>query len=368
MGIVNLSPEQVSAASVELLGFDGEIADFGTPEAIAAALRRAASFTCPASPRHLIQLVVESLRGLVPVNSSGEDLAVRLETILDSLIAHGDLVEAPIRDEDRGPSYRTLFLAQPSYVRVSRTSCLLLGIRAEGLDLLDEALTERLNHEVHVRRLYIDPDEDPALILGSLGLRELTTEQWLNPPATCAPEALLSEYDVRLSSAGPSGSVKGCRILDPSQPVTYYRGRWREPGKRDTGRYIARRPVDFGPDVWCYAELQEGTVQSVIDLPLRHDLDRACDEAWRLQAAIDRLSGNAQRVGIEHPMGTEPLLHLFSPVPCWAQRRLDAIGRALPKRRGSLFSYSVSEDQLAEEVAFLAKNMWIVRFDQSAER
>ena len=368
MGIVGLSHEQVSASAVELLGFDGEIADFGTPEAIAAALRRAASFNCPASPRHLIQLVVESLHGLVPVNSSGEDLAVHLETILDSLVAHGDLVEVPIRDEDQGTSYRTLFLTQPSYVRVSRTSCLLLGIRAEGLDLLDEALTERVNHEVHVRRLYIDPDEDPALILGSLGLREVTSEQWLNPPATCTPEVLLSEYDARLSSAGPSGSVKGCRILDPSEPVTYYSGRWREPSKRDSGRYIARRPVEFGPDAWCYAELQDGTVQSVVDLPLRHDLDRACDEAWRLQAAIDHLSGNPQRVGIEHPTGIEPLLHLFSPVPCWAQRRLDAIGRALQKRRGSLFSYSVTEDELVEGLAFLADNLWIVRFDQGAER
>jgi hypothetical protein len=369
MAIVRLTSEEVTASSVNVLGLDGGVADFETPEAIAAALRRAASFTCPASPRHLIQVVEESWRGLAAADSSDSTSGSQVEAILDSLVAHGDLIEAPILDEDRRTSYRTLFLAPPAYVRVSETSCLLLGIRAEGLDLLDNVLADRMHHEIHVRRLFIGREEDPALMLSSFGLREITSEQWLKHPPICAPEMLVSEYNARLGSAGPSGGIEGCRILDPAKRVTYYRGRWREPGKKDTGRYVARRPVEFGPDVWCYAEFQAGTVQRVVDLAWRHSLDRACDEAWRLQAALDRLSGNAQRVRVEHPRGiNDPLLHLYSPIPSWAQRRLNALGRALPKRRGSLMSYSVSEDQLANEVAFLAETMWIARFEQGEER
>ncbi len=359
MGLIRVTPEQVAAASVETLGLNSEIADFGTPEVIAAALRRAASFTCPASPRLLTQVVEESLRGLVPIDTAGEGSESSVRAMLEDLVAYGDLLEAPVADEERGISHRTLFLGQPAYVRVSAASCLLLGVPAEGLALLEEALMERIDHETHVRRIYLDPGDDPAIMLGSAGLRELTVDQWLEHPRTCAAGVLLSEYDALLTSAGPSGAIEGCRILDPSKSVIYYSGRWRAPTRKDTGRYVARRPLEFGPDAWCYAELAEGEVRRVVDLPARHRLERACNEAWRLQAAIDCLAGRPQKVRVQQrPSANPPVLHLSSPIPSWAQRRLDVLGRALPRQRGSLISYSIGEEQLEEELTFLAQTMW----------
>ena len=102
----------------------------------------------------------------------------------------------------------------------------------------------------------------------------------------------------------------------------------------------------------------------VVDLPMRHRLDRACDEAWRLQAAIDCLADNPQRVRVQQRTGNLAVLHLLSPIPSWAQRRLDAVGRALPRQRGSLISYSISDEQLEEELSFLAQTMWIDPDDQ----
>ncbi len=359
MELKRVTPEQVAAASVETLGLDSEIADFGTPEVIAAALRRAASFTCPASPRHLTRVVEESLRGLVPIDPAVESSESSVRGMLEKLVAYGDLIEAPVSDEERGISLRTLFLGQPAYVRVSAASCLLLGVPAEGLTLLEEALMERMDHEIHVRRIYLEPGEDPANILASAGLRELTVDQWLKHPRRCSADVLLSEYDARLTSAGPSGTIEGCRILDPSKSVLYYSGRWRAPTRKDAGRYVVRRPLEFGPGAWCYAELHEGEVRKLVDLPLSQRLDRACDEAWRLQAAIDHLAGRPQKVRVQQRQGAySPLLHLSSPIPSWAQRRLDALGRALPRQRGSLISYSISEEQLQEELTFLAETMW----------
>lgn len=367
MGLRRVTLEQVAAVSAETLGFDGEIADFGTPEVLAAALRRAASFTCPASPRQLTRIVEESLRGLVPADSADEVAGSSVRAMLENLVAHGDLIETPVADEDRGIFHRTLFLAQPTYVRVAPASCLLLGVPAEGFALLEETLMERIDHEIHVRRIHIDPGEDPATLLGSAGLRMLTMDQWLDHPPQCEASVLLSEYDAQLTSAGQSGSIEGCRILDPYKPVSYYRGRWRAPARKDIGRYVARRPQEFGPDAWCYVELGEGEVRGLVDLPLRHQLDRACDEAWRLQAAIDCLAGRPQKVRVQQRRGADPpLLHVLSPIPSWAQRRLDALGRALPRHRGSLMSYIFTEEQLQIELSFLRQIMWIESENQGS--
>lgn len=360
MGIARLSPQEVAAAAVETLGLDSSIADLTTPEVLAAAVRRAASFSCPVSPRLLTVAVEESLRGLDLEDPPSADSGTRVRAMVESLVAYGDLVEAPVNDEARTAIHRTLFLAQPAYVRVSPTTCLVIGVAADGLSLMDDALADRIDRDAHVRRLVLQPHEDPSLVLGSVGLREVSEEHWLRRPPTCQPDALVADYDLRLRIAGPSGSIDGCRILDTSLPVTYYRGRWRSPTKRDTGSYVARRPLEYGADAWCYAELRDGEVVTVVDLPLRQGLDRACDEAWRLQAALDHAAGNPQAVWVARTASPgRAILHVLSPIPSWAQRRLDAVGQPLPKQRGSLIAYSVERGQLEEEISFLEQTMWI---------
>lgn len=356
MAITRLAPDQVAAASVEVLGLDKEIADLSTPEVLAAAIRRAASYNCPSSPRFLVRIVEESLRAVV---DWGDAEIEPVRAMLDALVAYGDLAEVPVEDPERGTFHRTLFLGQPAYVRVSETMCLLVGVPADGLALVDDTLAARVDHDAHVRRIQLAPGEDPGEILGGAGLRELAEEHWLGRPATCTAEELLAEYDARLTSAGPSGTIEGCRILDPSEAVTYYRGRWRSPRKTDTGRFVARRPVEFGPDGWSYAELRDGEVERLIDLPVHHHLHRSCDEAWRLQAAIDSLGGSPQKVRVERsPSAAAILLRLLSPIPSWAQRRLDAVGRPLGRQPGSLISYRLEEQQLEAELSFLAETMW----------
>lgn len=364
MGLARLTPQQVTERAVHALGLDSTIADLSTPEVLAAAVRRAASFSCPTTPRAMSRVVEESLQGLVDEDGTADSVSPVRE-MLDRLVGYGDLVEAPVDDDERGTSHRTLFLAQPAWVHVSPTTCLLMGVRADGIALLDDDLMSRVEHDGHVRRLELLEHEVAGALLGSVGLREVTEEQWLDRPPTCAPEALVRVYDARLASAGPSGSIEGCRILDTALPVSYYRGRWRAPTKRDTGHYVARRPVQFGADAWCYASLHRGEVIQLLDLPVQGRLDRACDEAWRLQAALDCVAGAPQEVRVAHsPMSGRVVLHLRSPVPSWSQRRLDAVGRPLPKQRGSLISYGLDEGQIEVELSFLARTMWIELDDE----
>lgn len=356
--VVPLSASKVVKSSVEALGLDGEIADFETPEVVAAATRRAASFMCPTSPRRLAAAVEEVMVGLVSQGHFDEDEA-SVRTLVEDLVAYGDLVEAPLEDES-GVSRRVLFLGPPSFVTVSRKTVLLLGVRGEGLPLLDEALSERIEHQVHVRLIHLEGKEDPQTLFEGSDLSEVSRDQWLEAPRSCAAVDLYKEYSERLEAAGPSGTIEGCRILDPERSPRYYRGRWRSPGPKDTGRFVARRPVQFGADLWCFVELRQGYVQRLIDLPVHRVLNRGCDEAWRLQAAVDDLAGNPQRVriGPAYRPG-DVVLHVQSPIPSWAQRYLEVRGRPLPRQRGSLLSFNLARPSLQDALTFLHKSMWI---------
>lgn len=358
MVAVQLSPSRVVALSVESLGLDGEIADFETPEVVAAAIRRAAAFMCPTTPRRLVLAVKEAMRGLVSSEQSdGDDDLVR--SLVEDLVSYGDLVELPLED-DSGIARRMLFLGPPSYVPLSRRIVLLFGVRSEGLSLLEDVLNERIEYQVHVRLIHLTQGEDAQTLFESSDLSEITQDQWLEAPPFCAAVDLYKEYSERLEAAGPSGTIEGCRILDPKKSPEYYRGRWRSPRLKDNGRFVARRPVQFGADSWCFVELMRGNVQRLIDLPVRHVLNRGCDEAWRLQAAVDHLSGNPQTVRIGPAYRpADVVLHLQSPIPSWAQRYLEVLGRPLPRQRGSLISFNLAKSVLQDALRFLHDSMWI---------
>lgn len=359
MGIARLQRDDVVAATVEALGLDAEAADLETPEVLAAIVRRAASFLCPVTPGALVRCIEECLEGLV-ANDQPATRGSLVRAMLEELVAYGDLVEAPIEDDRSGISRRLLFLAQPSYVPLPSRTCLIVGIRADGLSIGDGSLDDRVDFYNHTRRVTLGSDEEPADVLGGIGLRELSEQQWLQRPQAVEAAALVKQYSVQLAAAGPSGSVEGVRILDPASPVTYYRGRWRAPTQRDSGSFVGQRPIQFGADQWCYCDLADGEVTRLVDLPTLDRLARGCDEAWRLQAAIDSVAGTPQFLRVRPGrIAGGVILQFQSPVPSWGQRRLDALGQPLGRQPGSLFAYRLSDDLIDQELAFLEETMWL---------
>lgn len=361
MGIEKLRQDQVTAATVTNLGFPADSVDLDTPEALAALIRRAASFFCPVTPRALVRIVEESLAGLVSEmqTSDGESVVMAM---LDDLIGYGDLVEAAIEETNSLTSHKMIFLAQPMYIMVSERHLLLGGVRADGLPLVDDSLNERICYYNHSRRLTLKASETPEKLLGTFGIRKLTEDQWLNLPETTTPTELVQMYTKRLSAVHLSGSIEEIRILDQSHSVRFYQGRWRSPTANDRGTFVGRRPLMYGADQWCYCEIARGNVVKFIDLPALHRLDRGCDEAWRLQAAIDTISGTPQFVRVAPSKiddGAE--FHFSSPIPSWAQRRLDAFGQPLGRQSGSLFSYKIPKSLIDQELKFLHEKMWLER-------
>lgn len=353
MAVTRLEPDAVCEQALSSLGLDDAGVDLFSPEALAALVRRAASYLCPTPSRSLIRSLVEVLRGLP---GSDDDLPDKLQTSVDLLVGVGDLLELPSEDpEERA---RRLYLGPPSFVRRASGVCLLLGVRADGEPLVTEELAQLVDFDGHLRMVSPLPDLDD--LLASSGLRERDVDQWLHHPRNALAPEVIAEFEARLQAVGPSGDIEGAQILDPHSSVRFYRGRWRPLRSTDRGMFVARRPQAYGSDLWCVALVEDGQITRLVDLPVNGSLIRGADEAWRLQAAIDAALGHPQLVRVRSGTdSTNSILDLFSPLPAWAQRRLELLARPLLRGKGALFSYALPTGEVDEEVAFLVDSLWM---------
>ena len=354
-----IDADAVRADAVESLGLGTIGVNLTSREAISASLRRAASFLCPATSGRIVRAVLEVMAGLVP---NDDDLRRELDATLDLLIASGDLLYLPTGD---GGSMRRLFLGPPSFVQRSANAFILVGVRPDGAPFVDDELAPLITYEGHTRTLRMRDALDGAEILGAADIARLTKDQWVRAPRSTLASEVLAYYTTRLLAAGTSSGIAELQLLDPATPVRYYRGRWRTPMPADNGTYVARRPQAYGADLWCVAVLAGGQVVRFVDLPVDDRLSLARDEAWRLQAALDATLGHPQQLRIrEGQQADVRVLDLFSPVPSWAQRYLDAVGVPLGRSGGSLFSYGLAVSDVDEITAFLSAGLWLATADE----
>ncbi len=358
MSIRRLTAGEVRGNKVGELGLDRNAFDLMSVEAVAAALRRSASHLCPCAATTLVRAVADPLRGLV---EETEDVRGLVRETLEAMIAHGDFIEH--RDiEDPAPSAPVLiYVAPPSFVARESGVAILLGAFNPAL----ESLVARIEYTGHLRRLYPDPGEDLGSELQQLGFIEIFHQQWLRAPHGETPAQHLAHLDRLLDAAPPSGDIPGLSLLDWERPVLYYRGRWTSVGSH-SGRFVARRSQPYGGDLWCYVEMSRGVPERLVDLPLMDSRWRGCDEAWRLQMAIDANRGNSQVFRIDSGPGEPYVMKFFSPIPMWARRRLDSVGRPVSSP-GCLFAYRLAEGELAEEVRFANDVLWLAELKDGPE-
>lgn len=356
MGVVmrRLTIEEVHAQKIRELGLDPEALDLTTPEGLAGALRRAASYLCPCSATTLVRAVVRPLRGLVPDLEKAKELA---EETLEAMVSHGDILEQP-EVEDRTSTARVLLYAAPASFVVRQSGLvILLGVTADQLSPLPSELERRIEYLGHVRRLSPSQKSEHLRVeLHQLGLFELSSDTWLKGPKIRSASQILAEINHSLDTVPPSRDIPGLLLLDPEKSVRYYRGRWTVP-KAQTGRFVARRQQAYGADLWCYVHLTNGHPVRMIDLPLQGSRWRGCDEAWHLQMAIDAQRGAPQHFRTT-PSGDAVVLELFSPVPAWARRRWDAIGEPVPSA-GCLFAYRIPKTEIDEERRYMREALWL---------
>ena len=355
MDMRQITAMDVHARKVAELGLDATAVDLTSIEAVAGALRRAASFLCPCAAATLIRSVVRPLRGLV---NDIDVVRSLVEETLEGLIAHGDILEQREIGNDNTPDRGTLLYAAPaSFVLRQSGAAILLGVAADNLSALPDEFQKRIEYINHVRWLTSSGGENLRTELVQLGLIELSYNEWLKFPQMETAVRHLAQIDALLDAAQPSRDIPGLLLLDSERPVHYYRGRWVEP-RLQSGRFVARRSQAYGADLWCYVQLRDGHPETLIDFPIRSSRWRGCDEAWRLQMAIDASRGQPQRFRVRPGTAGTVLLELFSPVPMWARRRWDAVGEPVPTS-GCLFAYRFAKIEGEEELRFAHEALWL---------
>ena len=321
---------------------------------LAALLRRSAGIHCPCSRAMLRGSLLESLQHLSPAETSLSD---RIDEIIEGLIVGGDLLELnDVAIDDPEVRGTWVFAAPPSFVVRPSGDVFLLGIVHDQDVFLPQSLALRVKYEGLTRIIASKPNEELTTDLLEQGLQQLSENSWLKSPKAERPEDMLRQFKHQLSAQPPSGTVDDLQVLDPTQPVNFYRRRWTTTQNR-TGTFVARRPQEFGAPIWCFAELEEGTVVRLLDLPPKRTRWRGCDIAWHLQMAIDHCRHTPQ-IYRRLNDGDGVRLDFFSPLPEWSQRRLMIIGRPLPRDR-SLMSYRIPSTEVEREEQFLQEQLWL---------
>lgn len=336
-----------------MLGLPSDVPDVDSAF-LAALLRHTAGICCPCSAASLRTATLASMQYL----SDDDDLSSKVEDAIEGLLVGGDLLElSQVTTDDPSVKGTWLFAAPPSFIMRPSGSIFLTGIVADRDTYLPSELMSRIHYDGYTRAIMPATDEDLPEELAALGLQKLSEQDWLKLPKLQNAKDLRDAMASKLRVQQRSGDIPGLQIMDPSRPVTYYRGRWTKP-RQQSGIFIGRRPQEYAAPIWCAVELENGQPRKLLDFPIPRTPWRGCDEAWRLQMAIDYTNGTPQvyRVRLAEEYA---YVDFFSPLPLWAERRLMLVGRHEAPAK-CLLSFRVHSGELADEEKFLKRHLWLV--------
>ncbi len=358
--IERVTASEVLAGCRRTLGLpdqgDGSIDD----ALLAALLRRSAGIHCPCSRATLRTSVLECTQGLATNDASRSQ---RIDEAIEALTVRGDLLELDdVVTEDSDVRQTWVFAAPPGFVIRPNGTAFIFGVVPDQDTFLPAFLGNRVHHDGFTRSIELQPSEDLAHELREQGLQQLSEGVWLRSPKGESPDDMLTRVDQRLAHQSPITNIENFKILDSVRPINYYPDRWVTPTNQ-TGRFVARRPQEFGAPMWCLVRLEDGVAVRLLDLPFEKTRWRACDTAWHLQMAIDHCRHNPQQYR-RRPETRGVRFDFFSPLPQWSQRRLMVFGNSMPPEK-SLLSYLVPNAQAETEEEFLQDRLWLSRTKDS---
>lgn len=313
--------------------------------------RRSAGFHCPCSRTTLRASLEESLQLLCDIDVE------QIDSAIERLVVGGDLLE--LRDvitTDGATNGTWVYSAPPTFVVRPSGSIFLTGVVPNQSTFLPPPLSSRVVSDGYTRVLKENDREDLSEELLAHGFQALPESIWLRAPKAVPAQKLVDEHLVHLGLQNPCGAVGDIELIDTSHPVRFYRGRWVQPVDQ-TGMFVARRKQRYGAALWCVVEVIRGEPLKLFDLPKGHSRWRGCDEAWRLQMAIDSCANSPQEYQYRE-MTDGVRLDFFSPLPQWAVRRLMIFGEPIASKN-SLFSYLLPPSEASAEHKYLQERLWL---------
>lgn len=288
---------------------------------VAGVLRRLCGLMCPCPPRSIL---AAAKRALEPLGTATDVLVAELDATLESLLVVGDVIEVSrvggiLNDENRD----WLFCGPPSFLELDER-CYVFGIAPDDAPVLAGTLREKVRHD-GVMRYLDDPEGQLGEALSALGMRRYTAAKWLARTHHEPPERFVAHVLNRLVKEGLHGDMPSAEWLAPATAAYVpYQKRW-TPAPAMSGLAIGRAHPEFGPPLWFVATLAAGRIERVLSLPLANMPDRACDQAWRIQLALDAQRGAPGRYRAQ-PEADGVRVSVSFPLPLSARRRLVLLG------------------------------------------
>lgn len=329
-------PDLLSAMARQLRLQDTRSSERGlSVTLIAAVLRRIAASSSPCPPGTIVGTALEAFAGL----GDPAEMKVLVRDVLDRLVVTGDLLE--LGGTSTLPSVAAddwLYCAPPTFLALEE-SILLLGIDAEDQSTLPVSLREQVQYRRELRVLPTDDMDATRHQLLDAGCYEVSRAAWTRLPQAQTAKKFLNAAIRRLEEFGGQGQLAGLKVVGPATSSHNYASRWTVPDGK-SGYFVGRRPQAFGSDLWVFVELQEGRSGNFLDLPWRGGRFRGCDHGWRIQSALDTVSGSPQIYRIAYRDGGIARYEFFSPLPLWAERQLRIHGEKVTAK-GALFAYEL---------------------------
>ena len=320
----------------------------------AAALRRLCSFMCPCPEHAVVAAVVRSFRDMPDLASCDVEF---VESVVERLLTGGDLLElskVAMAGAEEHPTW--VYCAPPGFVERGER-IYIFGIGPDDAQFLPESLHARLKLDGAARFLESEPGEGLPDTLASLGLRKISPKTWLSGHSAETASTTVQKASTRMERDGVRGALPGLTILRHADGERLsYSKRWGEPAK-ESGLFIGRAPQAHGAPLWYLLHLQVGAVTRSILLPSPDRPERACDEAWRMQLAIDAANGFPSTCRVT-AVGDGCRLDFDFPLPMAAKRRLLFLGGRESDQR-AVFSFSLPTSESAQEASFLKTHYWI---------
>lgn len=354
MNVRVLTRAETGACAARALGLVS--ADVLSAEFIAQSVRRALFILAPCRRFELAQAVTKALKPI-----AGQDPAEAVDAMIEELTALGDtlLMNA---DGAAGTTGAVLRPAPPTFVQRGDGACVVLGVAGDDISppLEDGMNIVAAGAARFVRAGASDPNI--AARLRALGLNELHESDWLHQPAAEEASAYLARWSARL---GPhSGASEDLEVLDGAAPQRFYKGRWTPLAKKHSGLYVARRPKRFGNDLWSLIDVTTGAPRQLADIEPELPRARSCDEAWRIQAALDATRGRSAPVECIKDADTTTIA-MFAPPPLWLARRFALVGKPV-KVQGALAAFEFPASAAGNEVGALKRLMWCDVLEKNA--
>lgn len=322
---------------------------------LAQSLRRAVFIAAPCEEQTARSL---SLAALAPLTDDVAALKEQIGDTLQDLISMGDIFE---QRTDLGERSEVILRpAPPAFVLRRDGSLLIIGIA--GDEITPTLETPVVYYPSGLRSVRPADAHLCRSALLDLGLIELSERTWLHPPGTISAAEHVAAWSARLPTDLRPEKIEDLEILDTAAPVSFYKGRWCPLHAKHEGIFVARRPQRYGAKLWCLAEVKDGIVQRFADIRARDSRSRDCDEAWRLQAAMDAVAGTPQRVGLA-VNGLAATLSFSAPLPAWAARHLSFLGQQVPPSR-ALLAFEIPAENAADELRWLSEKLWLAQNDE----